>query len=81
MRQYNDVIMSTMAFQITSLTIVFSTQIKENIKASRRWPLGGIHRSHKGSVTRKMIPFDDTIMKPFLPLKLNNWYGDSDNEL
>ena len=40
---YGDVIMSTIASQITSLTIVYSTvyyaQIKENIKAPRHWPL------------------------------------------
>ena len=42
---YNDVIMSPMASQITSLTIVYSsvyiiqTQIKQNIKAPRHWPL------------------------------------------
>ena len=37
--------MTTMASQITSLTIVYSTviqtQIKENIKALRHWPLCG----------------------------------------
>ena len=42
---YNDVIMGMMATQITSLTIVYSTviraQIKENIKAPRHWPLCG----------------------------------------
>ena len=39
----SDVIMSPMASQITSLTIVYSTvsQIKENIKAPRPWPLWG----------------------------------------
>ena len=47
-------------------------QIKENIKASRHWPLGGgggggIHRwpvnsPHKGPVTWKMFPFDDVII-------------------
>ena len=43
--QYSDVIMSVMAFQITSLTIVYLTvcqaQIKENIRAPRHWPLWG----------------------------------------
>ena len=38
---YNDVIMTAMPSQITSLTIVYSTvysaQIKENIKAPRHW--------------------------------------------
>ena len=44
---YNDIIMSRMASQITSLTIVYSTvyffkaKIKENIKAPRHWPLCG----------------------------------------
>ena len=39
---YNAVIMSAMASQITSLTIVYSTvQIKENTKAPRHWPLYG----------------------------------------
>ena len=37
--------MGTMASQITSLTIVYPpfipAQIKENIKASRHWPLYG----------------------------------------
>ena len=41
-RHYSDVIMSAMASQITSLTISYSTsQIKENIKAPRHWPLCG----------------------------------------
>ena len=42
---YTDVIMTMMASQITSLTVVYSTvyqtQIKENIKAPRHWPLCG----------------------------------------
>ena len=38
---YNDVIMGLIASQITSLTIVYSVQIKENIKAPRHWPLCG----------------------------------------
>ena len=38
---YSDVIMGTMASQITSLTIVYWTEIKENIKAPRHWPLCG----------------------------------------
>ena len=37
--------MTTVAYQITSLTVVYSmfiqTQIKENIKAPRHWPLCG----------------------------------------
>ena len=70
--QYNDVIMGTMASQITSLTIVYSTvysgtdQRKHQSSASLAF-VRGIHRSpvnstHKGPVTRKMFPFDDVIM-------------------
>ena len=41
---YDDVIMTMIASQITSLTVVNSfiqTQMKENIKAPRHWPLSG----------------------------------------
>ena len=43
------------------------TQIKENIKAPRHWPLcgeftGPVNSPHKRPVTRKMFPFDDVIM-------------------
>ena len=38
---YNDVIMGTMASQITSLTIVYSAVYSRNIKAPRHWPLCG----------------------------------------
>ena len=42
---YNDIIMSAMASQITSFTIVYSTVYsgvnKENIKTPRHWPLWG----------------------------------------
>ena len=45
---YGDVLMSTIASQITSLTIVYSTVYpdadKEKIKVPRHWPLCGIHR-------------------------------------
>ena len=48
---YNDVIMTTMASQITGLTIVYpsvySRQIKENIKAPRHWPLWGEFTGHQ----------------------------------
>ena len=41
------------------------TQIKENIKAPRHWPLCGEFTGdpYKWPVTRKMFPFDDVIMK------------------
>ena len=64
--------MSTIASQITSLTIVYSTiysgadQSKHQSSASLAF-VGGIHRGpvnspHKWPVTRKMFPFDDVIM-------------------
>ena len=69
---YNDVIMGAIASQITSLTIVFSTdysdadQIKHQSSASLAF-VRGIHRGsvnfpHKWPVTQKMFPFDDVIM-------------------
>ena len=64
---YNDVIMSEMASLITRLTIVYSTviktQIKENIKAPRHWPFCVRNSPHKWTVTRKMFPFDDVIVR------------------
>ena len=71
---YNDVIMSAIASQITSLTVVYSTvysgadQRKHESSASLAL-VRGIHRGpvnspHKWPVTRKMFPFDDVIM-PF----------------
>ena len=69
---YSDVIMGTVASQITSLTIVYSTvysgadQRKHQSSASlafargiHRWP---VNSPHKRPVTRKMFPFDDVIM-------------------
>ena len=69
---YNDVIMSTMASQITSITIVCPTvnsgadQRKHQSSASlafvrgiHRWP---VNSPHKGPVTWKMYPFHDVIM-------------------
>ena len=72
-RHYGDVIMGTMASQITSLIIVYSTvysgadQRKHQSSASLAF-VRGIHRGpvnspHKWPVTRKMFPFDDVIMK------------------
>ena len=68
-KHYDDVTMSTMASQITSLTIVYSTvyssvnQRRHQSSASLAF-VKGIHRwqmksPHKGPVTRKMFPFDD----------------------
>ena len=64
---YSDVIMSAIAFQITSVWIVYSTvcsgadQRKHQCFTSLAF-VRGIHRWHKGPVTRKMFPFDDVIM-------------------
>ena len=69
---YIDIIMTTMASQITNLTVVYSTiysdvdQRKYHSSASLAF-VWGIHRRpvnspHKWPVTRKMFPFDDVIM-------------------
>ena len=70
--QYGDVIMSPMASQITSVTIIYSTvysgahQRKHRSSVSLAF-VWGIHRwsvnsPHKWPVTRKMFPFDDVII-------------------
>ena len=69
---YSDVIMNAMASQITSVSIVHSTvcsgadRRKHQSPASlafvrriHRWP---VNSPHKGTVTRKLFPFDDVIM-------------------
>ena len=71
LEHYCDVIMGTIASQITSLVIVYSTvysgpdQRKHQTSASLafvrgiyRWP---VNSPHKWPVTRKMFPFDDVI--------------------
>ena len=69
---YDDIIMSAMASQITSLMVVYSNvfsgadQSKHQSSASLAF-VWGIHRGpvnspHKWPVTRKMFPFDDVIM-------------------
>ena len=71
-QHYSDVIMSTVASQITSLTIVYSTvylgadQRKHQGSTSLAF-VQGIHRRlvnspHKWPVTWKMFAFDDVIM-------------------
>ena len=70
---YVDVIRDMMASQITSLMIVYSTvysdadQRKHQSSTSLAF-VRGIHRRpvnppHKWPVTRKMLPFDDVIMR------------------
>ena len=72
-KHYSDVLMDTMASQITSLTIVYSTvysgidQRKHQRSTSMAF-VRGTHRwsansPHKWSVTRKMFPFDYVIME------------------
>ena len=75
---YNDVIMSTMASQMTSDSIVYLSvcsgpdQRKHQSSASLVF-VRGIHRwlvnsPHKWPVTQEMFPFDDVIMKIRFPL-------------
>ena len=88
----NDVIMSAMSSQITSLAIVYSTvysganqrqhQSSESlafVRGIQRWP---VNSTHKGPVTRKMFPFDDVIMdcqedEPATPLATTNRWRDA----
>ena len=69
---YNDVIMGTIASQITSITIINTTvysaadQRKYQSSASlvfvRGIHQGPVNSTHKWPGTRKMFPFDDVIM-------------------
>ena len=81
--------MSTMASQITSITIVYTTaylgadQRKHQSSASlafvrgiHRWP---VNLPHKGPVTRKMFPFDDVIIYWFIPTEYLENKGRMDN--
>ena len=69
---YTDVIMSTVAPQITGISIVYSTvcpgagqrihhdsALLAFVRGIHRW---SVDSSHKGPVTRKLFPFDDAIM-------------------
>ena len=69
---YIDVKMTTMPFQITSLTVVYSivysgvdkkkpSKLRVTGHCAVNSP-GPVNSPHKGSVTRKMFPFDDVIM-------------------
>ena len=81
-KHYSDIIMGTIASQITSLTIVYSTvysdadQRKHQSSTSLAF-VWGIHRGpvnspHKWPVTRKMFPFNEVIMIPCGALCMNN---------
>ena len=74
--------MGAMPSQITSLTVVYSTvysganQSKHQSSASMAF-VWGFHRGpvnspHKWPVTRKMLPFDDVIMKTHLRTNFND---------
>ena len=71
-KHYSDVIMGTVASQITSLMIVYWTvysgadQRKHQssvslafVRGIHRWP---VNSPHKGPVVQKMFPFDEIIM-------------------
>ena len=68
---YNDVIMGTIASQISSLTIVYSTaysgadqrkhQLRVTGLCAGNLP-GPVNSPHQWPVTRKIFPFDDVIM-------------------
>ena len=70
---FSDVTMGTMASQITSLTVVYSTvcsgadqRQRQNsaslafVRGIHRWP---VNSPHKEPVTWKMLPFDNVIMR------------------
>ena len=80
---HNEVIMSAMVSQITSLTVVYSTvhsgsdQRKHQSSASLAF-VWGIHRwlvnsPHKGPVTWKVFPFHDVIMISWDPICHFKW--------
>ena len=75
-KHYNDVIISTMAYQIASISVVYSTvcsgwdQRKHQsfvslafVKGIHRWP---VNSPHNGLITRKMFAFDDVIMNHYI---------------
>ena len=76
--QYSDVIMGTMASQITGLTIVYWTvysgadqrkhQSSVSLAFVRRIHREPVNSPHKWPVTRKMFPFDDAIRIHYGPL-------------
>ena len=65
---YNDVTMGAMAFEITSLMIVYSTVYsgadQRKHQTLRHWPVWGTPRNspHIWLVPRKMFPLHDVIM-------------------
>ena len=92
-RLYSEIIMSAMSSKSPGprFTQPFvQAKIKENIRASRHWPLweefSGArwisHTKHKGSVTWKMFPFVDVIMIDGQWIEawlLSLWWGGTDS--
>ena len=81
---YNDVIMTTMASQITSLTVVYSTVYSDaDQRKHQKLRVTGlcvgnspglVNSPYKGPVMRKMFPFDDVIMLRKMCRKKVDWY-------
>ena len=73
-KHYDDVIMTMLASQITSLTVVYSIvysgvnkkkhQSSASLAFVREIHRGPVNFPHKWPVTRKMFPFDDVIKNP-----------------
>ena len=71
-KHYDDVIMTLLTSQITSLTVVYSIvysgvnqrkhQSSTSLAFVREIHRGPVNFPHKWPVTRKMFPFDDVIM-------------------
>ena len=81
---YTDVVMTTMASQITSLTVVHSINrlFRRRSKKTSKLRVTGlcignspglVNSPHKGPVTRKMFPFDDVIMGKSVWLLSHIW--------
>ena len=82
---YNDVIMSVMVSQITSLTTVYSTVYIDAdhrkhqsstslafVRGIHRWP---VNSPHKGLIARKMFSFDDVIMASLIQIRTRRLLG------
>ena len=75
---YNDVIMGTVASQITSLAIVYSGadqrkhQSSESPAFVREIHRRPVNSPHKWPLTRKMFPFCDVIMR--VQVSSDNWF-------
>ena len=84
---YSDIMIGTIASQISSLTTVYSTVYSDTDQSTHQSSASlnfvrGIHRGpvnspDKWPVTRKMFPFDDVMMfmAVFSLKPYNSWYG------